>query len=75
METNINKLFDKTGMCINDKKTYFDDEGDLIDWLLISEECHKYPSCSDIVKMHYADLYAGETHGNYCASKLFYRAY
>jgi hypothetical protein len=71
----VSYLFDKNGKCINDKETYFDDGGDLIEWILISNEYDKFPVKSDIVKMHYAENYAEETHGNYCARTLFYRGY
>lgn len=71
----ISTLFDDKGMCLKDKGTYFDDEGDLIEWALISDNYSKYPASSDIVKMHFAEEYAGETHGNYCARTLFNRAY
>ena len=71
----VSSLFYENGNCINDKETYFDEEGDLIEWILISNEYDKFPVKSDIVKMHYAENYAGETHGNYCARTLFYRGY
>ena len=71
----ISTLFNDKGMCLNDKKTYFDKDGDLIEWVLIGDNYSKYPANSDIVKMHFAEEYAGETHGNYTASTLFYRAY
>ena len=71
----ISTLFDDKGMCLKEKETYFDEEGDCIYWVVISNEYSKYPSDSDIVKMHFAEEYAGETHGNYCARTLFYRAY
>tara|TARA_R110000868_G_scaffold79766_2_gene226797 strand:+ start:1112 stop:1396 length:285 start_codon:yes stop_codon:yes gene_type:complete len=71
----VSSLFDENGKCINDKETYFDEEGDLIEWILISNEYDKFPVKSDIVKMHYAENYAGETHGNYCARTLFFRGY
>lgn len=71
----VSSLFCENGNCINDKETYFDEEGNLIEWVLISNECDKFPVKSDIVKMHYAEGYASETHGNYCARTLFYRGY
>lgn len=71
----ISTLFDDKGMCLNDKETYFDDEGGLIEWVLIMDNYKNYPADSDIVKMHFAEDYAGETHGNYTASTLFFRAY
>jgi len=71
----ISTLFDDKGKCLKEKEDYFDEEGDCIYWVIISNEYSKYPSDSDIVKMHFAEEYAGETHGNYCARTLFYRAY
>lgn len=71
----VSSLFDENGKCINEKETYFDEDGDLIEWILISKEYDKFPVKSDIVKMHYAENYAGETHGNYCARTLFFRGY
>jgi hypothetical protein len=71
----VSSLFDEKGKCINDKETYFDKDGDLIEWFLISCEYDKFPVKSDIVKIYYAENYAGETHGNYCARTLFSRGY
>ena len=71
----VSSLFDKNGNCLKDKEIYFDEEGDSIYWILISKEYDKFPVKSDIVKMYYAENYAGETHGNYCARTLFYRGY
>lgn len=71
----LSSLFNEEGNCINEKETYFDEEGDLIEWVLISNEYDKFPVKSDIVKMHYAENYAAQTHGNYCARTLFYRSY
>jgi hypothetical protein len=72
---NISHYFDKQGDCLADKDTYFDIDGDLIEWILIGEYYALYPANSDIVKMHYAESYAGETKSNYSARTLFYRAY
>lgn len=71
----IDELFDKKGNCVNSKQSYFDDEGDLIEYDLIDDHYNDYPVCSDIVRMYYASEYAEETHGNYTAYTLFRRVY
>ena len=70
----ITQLFSRNGDCIDDYSTLFDDNGDLIHDYLISSNYQSYPPESDIVKMHYAQLYANETKGNYSALKLYERA-
>ena len=71
METDVNKLFDKAGKCLKTKQDYFD-EGDLIDWVLISKHYAKYPASSDIVAMHFASAHAEQTHGGY-SDEILYR--
>lgn len=69
----INDYFDDNGSCLKDKQSYFDDEGDLVNWHIIASLFSKYNSDSDIVKLHYCEEAAGGTHGNYCARTLFNR--
>lgn len=71
----LHELFDEQGMCLNDKRTYFDKDGDLIEPALFSTNYANYPAKSDIVKMYFAQEYASETHGNYTAQILYWRAY
>jgi hypothetical protein len=71
----ISDLFDQHGNCLNSKSTYFSIDGDLLNQYMISQEYKKYPAGSDIVKMYYSDAFADETHGNYVASTLFFRAF
>lgn len=70
----IQELFDEKGMCREKERYYFDKNRDLIDWIPIMSNYMKYPADSDIVKLFYAEKYADETHGNYDAQTLFFRA-
>lgn len=71
----VKELFDENGMRRKERGFYFDKNGDLMDWLPISNNYMKYPANSDVVKMHYAEVYADETHGNYTAQTLFFMAF
>ena len=70
----IEDLFTECGTCINPIETYFDEDGGVVEECLINDYHDRYPANSDLVKLHYAQLYADETNGNYTALKLFKRA-
>lgn len=71
----LDVMFDENGNFKQDIEFYFDDNGDSEFWNLVSNNYEKFSPNSDIVKLYYAESYASETHGNYCARTLFYRAY
>lgn len=71
----VNLYFNRDGNKKNESETYFDSNGDLINYYEISLIYKNYPNDSDIVRMHYASEFADQTHGNYCAQTLFRRAY
>ncbi|CAH1002656.1 hypothetical protein LEM8419_03528 [Neolewinella maritima] len=68
-------IFDSEGNAI-DGVEYFDEEGDLKPelYLTMDENYTKFPVDSDIVLIQHAELFAGETHGNYGAKTLYRRA-
>ena len=73
---NFNHLFDENGNPTKSYDRYFDESGDLVAELYfnIDKVYKNYPADSPLVAMHYANLFADETHGNYNAAILFNRA-
>ena len=70
----INHLFHGDGSCVGHYSKRFDKDGGLLHSELIEERFIDYVPESDIVKMHYAEVYANETKGHYSALKLYERA-
>ena len=75
-DINFNHLFDENGNPTGTYDQYFTKNGDLVDELYfnIDKVYKNYPADSIIVAMHYANLFADETHGNYNAEILLHRA-
>jgi len=73
-QVSIDQLFDSQGNIVNPIDSYFDEDGDVIESFLISLNYMKYPSETEIVKMHYADVFGNETSGFYSPEILFKRA-
>jgi hypothetical protein len=71
----IKELFDENGNMKLPKEKYFD-RGELdMDYQAAIESHYKsFSPDSHIVRMYYADVFAGETHGNYDGLTLFRRS-